>query len=111
MSLRSLLPEAVDDYVRNIATRETALQKRLRDETAKLPGAGMQIGADQGAFLALLVRLTGARRALEIGTFTGYSALAVATALPADGRLTCCDVSTRQIWQVMGQKAGLGARD
>ncbi len=55
--------------------------------------AGMQIGADQGALLALLVRLIGARRALEIGTFTGYSALAVATALPADGRLICCDVS------------------
>ena len=108
MSLRSLLPEAVDDYVRNVATSETPLQRRLRDETAKLPNAGMQIGADQGAFLALLVRLTGARRALEIGTFTGYSALAVATALPADGRLVCCDVSeewtsvARRYWREAG---------
>jgi len=108
MSLRSLLPDAVDDYVHNIATRETPLQRRLRDETAKLPNAGMQIGSDQGAFLALLVRLTGARRALEIGTFTGYSALAVAAALPADGRLTCCDVSdewtqmARRYWREAG---------
>jgi O-methyltransferase len=108
MSLRSLLPDTVDDYVHNIATRETPLQRRLRDETAKLPNAGMQIGSDQGAFLALLVRLTGARRALEIGTFTGYSALAVAAALPADGRLTCCDVSdewtqmARRYWREAG---------
>jgi predicted O-methyltransferase YrrM len=108
MSLRSLLPDAVDDYLHTIATRETLLQRRLRDETAKLPNAGMQIGSDQGAFLALLVRLTGARRALEIGTFTGYSALAVAAALPADGRLTCCDVSdewtqvARRYWREAG---------
>ena len=108
MSLRSLLPAAVDDYVRNVATRETRLQRRLRDDTAKLPAAGMQIGADQGAFLALLVRLTGARRALEIGTFTGYSALAVATVLPSDGRLVCCDVSdewtqvARRYWREAG---------
>jgi O-methyltransferase len=108
MSLRSLLPDTVDDYVRNIATRETPLQRRLRDETAKFPNAGMQIGSDQGALLALLVRLTAARRALEIGTFTGYSALAIAAALPADGRLTCCDVSdewtqvARRYWREAG---------
>jgi len=112
MSLRSLLPDAVDDYVRNIATRETPLQRRLRDETAKLPNAGMQIGSDQGAFLALLVRLTGARRALEIGTFTGYSALAVAAALPADGQLTCCDVSDEwtQVARRYWREAGVAGR-
>jgi predicted O-methyltransferase YrrM len=108
MSLRSLLPDAVDAYVHDVATRETPLQRRLRDETAKLPNAGMQIGSDQGAFLALLVRLMAARRALEIGTFTGYSALAVASALPSDGRLTCCDVSdewtqvARRYWREAG---------
>jgi len=108
MSLRSLLPDAVDAYVHDVAARETPLLRRLRDETAKLPNAGMQIGSDQGAFLALLVRLMGARRALEIGTFTGYSALCVATALPADGRLTCCDVSdewtqvARRYWREAG---------
>jgi predicted O-methyltransferase YrrM len=112
MSLRSLLPDAVDAYIHNVATRETPLQRRLRDETAKLPNAGMQIGADQGAFLALLVRLMGARRALEIGTFTGYSALAVATALPADGRLVCCDVSDEwtQIARRYWREAGIAER-
>jgi predicted O-methyltransferase YrrM len=108
MSLRSLLPEAVDNYLQNVATSETPLERRLREETARLPNGGMQIGADQGAFLALLIRLTGARRALEIGTFTGYSALAVAAALPADGRLVCCDVSdewtsiARRYWKEGG---------
>ena len=108
MSLRSLLPDVVDAYLHNVATRETPLQRRLRDETARLPMAGMQIGSDQGAFLALLVRLIGVRRAIEIGTFTGYSALAVATALPADGRLVCCDVSdewtqmARRYWREAG---------
>jgi len=112
MSLRSLLPDAVDDYVRNVATRESPLQRRLRDETAQLPQAGMQIGSDQAAFLALLVRLIRARRALEIGTFTGYSALAVATALPADGRLTCCDISDEwtQIARRYWHEAGVAER-
>jgi predicted O-methyltransferase YrrM len=72
----------------------------------------MQIGPDQAAFLALLVRLTGARRALEIGTFTGYSALAVALALPHDGALVCCDVS--RDWTDIGRpfwaEAGVAAR-
>ena len=73
-----------------------------------MPHAGMQIGADQGALLALLAKLVGARRAIEIGTFTGYSALAVASALPADGKLICCDVSeewtsvARRYWQEAG---------
>jgi predicted O-methyltransferase YrrM len=108
MTARSLLPDAVDAYVHDVATRETPLQRRLRAETAKLPNAVMQIGSDQGAFLALLVRLIGARRALEIGTFTGYSSLTVAAALPADGRLTCCDVSdewtqvARRYWREAG---------
>jgi predicted O-methyltransferase YrrM len=106
--LRSLLPEAVEIYVRNVSTVETPVQQRLRDETSRLAQAGMQIGADQGAFLALLVRLIGARRTLEIGTFTGYSALAVAAALPADGRVVCCDVSdewtqvARRYWREAG---------
>jgi predicted O-methyltransferase YrrM len=108
MSLRSLLPDVVDDYIHRVATRETALQQRLREETSKLPGAGMQIGADQGALLALLVELIGARRTIEIGTFTGYSALAVAMALPPDGVIVCCDISeewtriARRYWREAG---------
>jgi predicted O-methyltransferase YrrM len=105
---RSLLPEAVEQYVTGIIAKETPVQQRLRAETAALPEARMQIGADQGALLALLARLIGARRALEIGTFTGYSALAVAAALPADGRLITCDVSeewtsiARRYWAEAG---------
>lgn len=104
---RSLLPEAVEKYVSFLAS-ETDVQKRLRAETAKLPMAGMQIGADQGAFLSLLARAIGAKRAVEIGTFTGYSALAVAAALPEDGRLVCCDISeewtaiARRYWKEAG---------
>ena len=105
---RSLLPEAVERYVARDATREGEVQKRLRAETARLPQAGMQIGPDQGALLALLARTIGARRAIEIGTFTGYSALAVASALPADGKLICCDKSeewtaiARRYWKEAG---------
>ena len=108
MPHRSLLPEAVENYVSTVSVRETELQHRLRKETSTMRGAGMQIGADQGAFLALLVRLLGAKRALEIGTYTGYSALAVATALPPDGKLLCCDINeewtqvARRYWREAG---------
>ena len=106
--MRSLLPEAVENYVAAVATRETELQRRLRNETSTMPHAGMQIGADQGALLALLVRAVGATRALEIGTYTGYSALAVAMALPTDGKLVCCDINeewtnvARRYWREAG---------
>jgi caffeoyl-CoA O-methyltransferase len=108
MGKRSFLPDALESYVGDVITKETPLQKRLRAETAQLPMGGMQIGPDQGAFLALLVRLIGAKRTLEIGTFTGYSALAVASALPADGKLIACDVSkewtdiARRYWREAG---------
>jgi predicted O-methyltransferase YrrM len=81
---------------------ETPILRALRDETAALPQGGMQIGADQGAFMALLVRTIQARRCLEIGTFTGYSALVVASALPADGTLVACDVSEE--WTGIGRR-------
>jgi predicted O-methyltransferase YrrM len=108
MSRPSFLPAAVGHYVREVITRETPVQRRLRAETAALPEGRMQIGADQGALLALMVRLIGARRALEVGTFTGYSALAVAAALPPDGKLVTCDVSeqwtaiARRYWEEAG---------
>ena len=109
---RSLLPDAVESYVRDTITRETPVQRRLRAETARLPDGGMQIGADLGALLALLVRAIDARHAIEIGTFTGYSALTVAAALPTDGLLVACDVSAE--WTAIGRRhweeAGVAAR-
>jgi caffeoyl-CoA O-methyltransferase len=105
---RSLLPKALDDYLRTVIACESPLLQRLRAETAKLPAGGMQIGADQGVFLGFLVRLIGARNAIEIGTFTGYSAIAVASALGPGGRLVCCDVSdewtsiARRYWAEAG---------
>ena len=112
MAHRSLLPEVVDDYLRTVVARESALLSRLRAETAKLPLGGMQIGADQGVFLAFLVRLIGARNAIEIGTFTGYSAISVAGALAPGGRLVCCDVSEE--WTAIARRywaeAGLADR-
>lgn len=80
-------------YVRRVGVREPDLLRRLREETAKLPQAQMQIAPEQGALLGLLVRLIGARGTLEIGTFTGYSSLSIALALPDDGRVVCCDIS------------------
>lgn len=92
MSMRWTNSAAVAEYVGQ-HSRETPLQQRLREETARLPQGQMQIGPDQAAFFSLLVHALDVHRALEIGTFTGYSSLAVANALPADGRLVCCDIS------------------
>ncbi len=95
-------------YVVRVGTREPDVLARLREETAAIPQHGMQVAPEQGAFLALLVELTGARRCIEVGTFTGYSSLAVALALPADGGLVCCDVSeewtglARKYWDEAG---------
>jgi caffeoyl-CoA O-methyltransferase len=117
MARRSLeLDDRLYDYLVQFGTRESDLLKDLRTETAKLPGAGMQIGPEQGAFMALLVELIGARRALEIGTFTGYSSLCVAGALPADGKLICCDVSeeytkvARNYWRRAGLESKIELR-
>lgn len=111
MSMRWTSSAAVAEYVGQ-HSRETALQVRLREETARLPQGQMQIGPDQAAFFALLVRALGVHRALEIGTFTGYSSLAVASALPADGRLVCCDISAE--WTAVAgrywREAGVDAR-
>lgn len=109
MTVRLLdLTSKLHDYVLSVSSRETKLMARLREETATMPGAGMQIPPIQGQFLAFLVSLIGARRGIEIGTFTGYSALWVATALPADGKLICCDVNekttavARRYWKEAG---------
>lgn len=98
-----LVADPIEDYVDRFGSRETPARQRLRAETAKLPQAGMQIGADQGALMALLIRVIGARRALEVGTFTGYSAMAVAEALPPDGRLITCDISEE--WTAVARRS------
>ena len=94
MSTKSIgLSDELHDYLVKVGMREPPILRRLREETATLPQGGMQISPEQGAFMALLVGLMNARTYLEVGTFTGYSSLSVAMALPADGRLTCCDIS------------------
>jgi caffeoyl-CoA O-methyltransferase len=104
------MSKALEHYVVS-HTRETALAARLRRETAKLPRGGMQTMPDQVAFLALLVRLMSARRIIEIGTFTGYSALGMASALPAGGKLITCDTSRE--WTDVAQRywSEAGIRD
>ena len=103
---------ALADYVDTNWLRESPMKRRLREETAKMPRAGMQISAHQGQQLALLARAIGARRAVEVGTFTGYSAFCIAEALTDDGKLWCCDVSEE--WTRIGRRywkeAGLEGR-
>lgn len=96
-------------YMRRISLRETELRSELREETASLSEAQMQIMPEQGQFMALLLRLMGARKGVEVGTFTGYSALCFAEVLPENGRLVCCDVSTEYtaIAQRYWERAGL----
>jgi predicted O-methyltransferase YrrM len=104
-----LLPEKIARYINDHAVREAPVLRELRKATASVKWSGMQIGADQGNLMALLVKLMGARRCLEIGTYTGYSALAVALALPKDGSIVCCDISEE--WTAVGKpfwkKAGV----
>jgi predicted O-methyltransferase YrrM len=99
---------ALYDYMLDMGVREDEVQRRLREETGALEMAHMQISPEQGALMAMLIRVLGARRALEIGVFTGYSTLSVAKALPEDGRVVACDISeewtaiARRYWQQAG---------
>lgn len=102
------LPPDLQEYLVEHGVREPEVLTRLRQETASNPRANMQIAPEQGALMALLVRLMGAKRCLELGTFTGYSSLAVALSLPPDGSMVCCDVSdeltsvARRYWEDAG---------
>jgi predicted O-methyltransferase YrrM len=107
---RTTLPlsEGLHRYLLSNSLREHPTLQRLRDATSQLPGAGMQIAPEQGQFMALLVELIGARRVIEIGCFTGYSALAMALALPSDGRLITLEANPepveigREAWAAAG---------
>ena len=103
MSERTLgLDERLYRYLLEHSLREHPVQRELREATLKMPHGGMQISPEQGQLMALLVRLLGARRTIEIGVFTGYSALSVALALPPDGRIVACDVSEE--WTSMARR-------
>jgi len=108
-------PELID-YIYRYGAREVPAQVKSRKETAELPMAMMQIGPDQGAFMGLLAKLIGAKNCLEIGVFTGYSALSVALALPADGKIVALDISkdftdrARPIWKDAGVEGKIDLR-
>jgi len=109
MSKQTLgLEQNLYDYLLSVSLREPTILTQLRQETSQLPMSRMQISPEQGQFMALLVKLIGAKKTLEVGVFTGYSSLVVALALPADGKIVACDVSeeytsvARRYWQQAG---------
>ncbi len=108
----SITAENVARYVVEGIVLDSEIEHQLRLETSRLSSAGMISSSDVGSFLALLVRMIGTKKALEIGTFTGYTALKIAAALPNDGKLVCCDISTE--WTDIGRpywsKAGVAAK-
>ena len=97
------------DYMLSVSLKESEPLRRLREETARDPMSILQITPDQGQLLAWLVKVLGAKRILEIGTYTGYSAMCMAEAMPEDGRLVCCDISVEwtDVAQRHWQEAGL----
>jgi predicted O-methyltransferase YrrM len=110
MSNRTInLDDKLYEYILAHSLREHPAQAALRAVTRRHPHAGMQVSAEQGQFMAMLVKLMGARRAVEVGVFTGYSALAVALALPQDGQLLACDTNEEftQIGEPFWQQAGV----
>jgi caffeoyl-CoA O-methyltransferase len=90
------------EYMRSVTLREPALLRRLREETARYPNSSFQISAEQGQLMGLLMHLIGARRTIEVGVYTGYSALSVALALPDDGRIIACDINEE--WTSVGRR-------
>jgi len=94
LSNRTLsIDDRIYDYLCDVSINESELLRQLREETAKIEYSVMQISPEQGQFMSLLIKLMGAKRAIEIGTFTGYSSICIASAMPEDGKLICCDIS------------------
>jgi predicted O-methyltransferase YrrM len=117
MSNRTIpIDERLHGYLLEHSLRESDVKRRLREVTASLEWSGMQIAPEQGQLMALLVELIGARRIIEIGTFTGYSALCMAEAMPADGTLICCDLNeewtgiARGFWREAGVEERIDLR-
>jgi predicted O-methyltransferase YrrM len=110
MSVRTLaLDERLYEYFLSVALREPAIMAELREETSRHPLAEMQIAPETAPFIQMLLKLTGARRTIELGVYTGYSALATALALPDDGYMLACDVNAEfcAIGQRYWQRAGV----
>ncbi|MFM6197873.1 MAG: class I SAM-dependent methyltransferase [Dolichospermum sp.] len=109
MSKQTLgLEQNLYDYLLSVSLREAEILTQLRQETVQMPMSQMQISPEQGQFMALLIKILGARKTLDVGVFTGYSSLVVALSLPADGKIVACDVSeeytsvARRYWQAAG---------
>ena len=109
MSIRNFyLDENIYEYILNNSLRDLPILKKLRDETRKMPDGRMQISSDQGQFMGFLVKLTNTKKIIEVGTFTGYSSLVMALALPENGQILSCDISeeytavARRFWQEAG---------
>ena len=109
MSIRNVyIDDNIYDYILNNSLRDLPILEKLREETRKMPEGRMQISSDQGQFMALLVRLMGAKKIVEVGTFTGYSTLVMALSLPENGQIVACDISeeytkvARRFWQEAG---------
>jgi caffeoyl-CoA O-methyltransferase len=103
MSSKTLgLSDELSAYLQQVSLRDSEVLERLRDETRGMPMAGMQVSAEQGQFMQLLVKALGIRRAIEIGVYTGYSSLCVALAMPDDGRIIACDISEE--WTSVAQR-------
>lgn len=113
MTPRTLaMTDLLQGYLQQVGFRDSEILRRVREETLRLPGANMLLAPEQGQFMALLVRLLRVERYLEVGTFTGYSALAVALSLGAGGRIVTCDLDpeTTGIAQRYWQEAGVADR-
>lgn len=103
----NLTPE-VYDYMQKISLREPSVLQKLREQTHKMSMSQMQISPEQGQFMGLLIKLMHAKKTLDIGTFTGYSAISVALALPEDGKVIACDINiewtklAKRFWEMAG---------